>query len=118
MTVASFSLDGLYEISRQLVAALPGVFLKADPHDAGDPEGSDLLWFQIEEAQPDVDGEVITLAPSHPGIWFASHDAIYNVGGSPTFWDASGNESQIIKLVADYLSQVASLQKRLAGKRT
>lgn len=115
MATATSSVEGLYDISKQLIDALPGVFLKADPHDANDSEGSDLLWFRIEEAQPDIDGEVIILAPSHPGIWFASHDAIYNVGGSPTFWDASGDEGQIIKQVIDYLSQVASLQNRMAG---
>lgn len=115
MTRATLSPEGLYDISRKLIDALPGVFLKADPHDADDPEGSDLLWFLIEETQPDIDGQVISLEPSHPGTWFACHDAIYNVGGSPTFWYASGDEGQIIKLVADYLSQVVPLQKRLAG---
>jgi len=108
MTSESLKLDGLYEVTKRLIEALPGVFLKAEPHDVTDSDGSDLLWFQVEEAQPDVEGEVIALSPGHPGTWYVRHDAIYSVGGSPTFWDKSGTEGQIVDLVVDYLGDTKS----------
>lgn len=98
-------LDGLYEVSKRLLVALPTVFLKAEPHEGGDPDGSDLLWFRIEANNPLQAGEVIAVAPGHPGTWYVSHDTMNNFGGNPTHWDEAVAELRVIEVVNNYLSK-------------
>lgn len=99
-------IDGIYPLSQRLVDAMPGFFLKVEPHETDDPEGSDLLWIEVTAPGKDdlTEGQVILIDPAAGAeVWYAAHDSAHKYGGWPTHWDSCGSEQKVFQAVVDYL---------------
>lgn len=100
---------GFYAATQALLEAMPGRFVKVVPHDADDPDSSDLLWLDTTDDEMS-EGELIKIGLLCNGVWDVMHDLAYKFGGWPTVWSYQGNIGAVINELTAYLAELDALK--------
>ncbi|NIF40108.1 hypothetical protein F3J14_04170 [Burkholderia sp. Tr-862] len=101
-TDAGLLAAGLYSMTSQILRAFPSYFVKVEPHESDDPEGSDNLWLSVVDSDL-IEGDLIAVRPASQNRWYVDHDLANKYGGWPTVWDFGGAESDVLAKLQEYL---------------
>jgi len=104
----------LYPMTQRAITLFPKLFVVVEPHEVGDPEGSDLLWFEKTPDDEMREGQLISIQHLGGDNWGAAHDQADRYGGWPTLWSSFGLEDKVLGDIKTYVQ--ADIAPRYSAK--
>jgi hypothetical protein len=109
-TLPKPSADGLRQPASEVLARLPGRFIRTTAHDPEDKDSTDLLWFEINHPDDHSEGCAMSIGCSGD-TWFADYEDALKYGRWETVWSASGSSQEIVEEICGYLSTYSTLDE-------